>query len=234
MKEYSFLTAYTQARELYGLELNPDEFESIGLLAWDAIGNRRCRLYKFEDTPIKTSDGGYYIDLPCNVDLIESVTADYEDYQRTSATEATGGFRNGWIEDLIDDRKYNTNFLYSPGKFIKYRIEGNTMFLADDFSKVIILYKGIIADETGLPFLTDKEVKAIAVYCAYVDMFRRALVTKDQATLQLSQILKNEWNNMCSRARVPSYINQNEMDSILDAATSWDRKRFGRSYKPMR
>jgi len=33
MKEYNFNTAYTQARELYGLELNPDEFESMGLTA---------------------------------------------------------------------------------------------------------------------------------------------------------------------------------------------------------
>ena len=33
MKEYSFNTAYTQAREFYGLELNPDEFETIGLTA---------------------------------------------------------------------------------------------------------------------------------------------------------------------------------------------------------
>lgn len=33
MTDYPFKTAYTQARELYGLELNPDEFESIGLTA---------------------------------------------------------------------------------------------------------------------------------------------------------------------------------------------------------
>ena len=33
MKKYSFNTAYTQVRELYGLELNPDEFETLGLIA---------------------------------------------------------------------------------------------------------------------------------------------------------------------------------------------------------
>jgi hypothetical protein len=31
--KYSFNTAYTQARELYGVELNPDEFETIGMTA---------------------------------------------------------------------------------------------------------------------------------------------------------------------------------------------------------
>jgi hypothetical protein len=33
MRTNSFNTAYTQARELYGLELDPDVFESIGLIA---------------------------------------------------------------------------------------------------------------------------------------------------------------------------------------------------------
>ena len=33
MKRYPFNTAYSQTRELYGLELTPDEFENIGLIA---------------------------------------------------------------------------------------------------------------------------------------------------------------------------------------------------------
>jgi len=33
MRSFSFNTAYTQARELYGLELDPDVFESLGLIA---------------------------------------------------------------------------------------------------------------------------------------------------------------------------------------------------------
>ncbi len=33
MKQYSFNTAYSQIRELYGLELNPDEFETLGIIA---------------------------------------------------------------------------------------------------------------------------------------------------------------------------------------------------------
>jgi len=36
----------------------------------------------------------------------------------------------------------------------------------------------------------------------------------------------------CSNARTPDYINQNEMDMILEAKASWNRKVFGKSYKP--
>ena len=33
MAQYNFNTAYTQARELYGLELKDDQFETLGLIA---------------------------------------------------------------------------------------------------------------------------------------------------------------------------------------------------------
>jgi DNA-binding TFAR19-related protein (PDSD5 family) len=52
--------------------------------------------------------------------------------------------------------------------------------------------------------------------------------------MQLAQILEQKWKSLCSQARIPEYINQNEMDEILNVGSSWDRKRFGKSYKPVR
>lgn len=232
--KFSFNTAYTQARELYGLELNPDEFETLGIIAWDRIGNKQYKLYKYQVQPLQNSSEEWYIDLPCNVDEIEAVTADYEDYQKTSNEFLAGHTQNGWIEGYIETRKYNTGNLYSSGKFIKYRQEGNRLMLADKFNEVFILYKGFVADEDGLPFLNAKEVDAIAAFCAYSDTFKAAIKTRDQATFQMSQVLEQKWKNLCTQARVAEYINQNEMDEILNVATSWDRKRFGKTFKPIK
>lgn len=232
--EYSFHTAYTQARELYGLELNPDEFESIGLTAWGKIGNKKYRLYKYQVVPTKSELNEYYVDLPCNVDCIEAVTTNYEDYQKTTPTTLAGNNQNGWIEGYIETRKYNTGKLYVSGKFIKYREENNKIILSDSFQVVNILYKGYVVDDDGLPYLSEKEVDAIAAFCAYTDMFKKALLTRDGASMQLAQILEQKWLKLCTQARVPDYINQNEMDEILNVATSWDRKRFGKSFKPIR
>lgn len=231
--EYSFHTAYTQARELYGLELNPDEFESIGLTAWGKIGNKKYRLYKYQVVPTKSELNEYYVDLPCNVDCIEAVTTNYEDYQKTTPTTLAGNNQNGWIEGYVETRKYNTGKLYVSGKFIKYREENNKIILSDRFQVVNILYKGYVVDDDGLPYLSEKEVDAIAVFCAYTDMFKKALLTRDGASMQLAQILEQKWLKLCTQARVPDYINQNEMDEILNVATSWDRKRFGKSFKPI-
>ena len=232
--EYSFHTAYTQARELYGLELNPDEFESIGLTAWGKIGNKKYRLYKYQVVPTKNELNEYYVDLPCNVDCIEAVTTNYEDYQKTTPTTLAGNNQNGWIEGYVETRKYNTGKLYVSGKFIKYREENNKIILSDRFQVVNILYKGYVVDDDGLPYLSEKEVDAIAVFCAYTDMFKKALLTRDGASMQLAQILEQKWLKLCTQARVPDYINQNEMDEILNVATSWDRKRFGKSFKPIK
>lgn len=234
MRQFSFKTAYTQTRELYGAELNPDEFESLGLTAWNRIGNKEYKLYKYRVQPEKDDLGNYYVELPCNVDIIEAVTAEYEDYQKTTPTTLAGNNQNGWIEGYVESRKYNTGTLYSSGKYIKYREEDNKIILNDKFNWVNLLYKGVVVDDDGLPLINEKEMDAIAAFCAYTDMFKKALVTKDQATMQLSQILKQEWLKLCTQARVPDYLNQNEMDEILNVATSWDRKRFGKSFKPIK
>lgn len=231
MKDYPFNTCYTQARELYGVTLNPDEFETIGIIAWDKIGNKKYKLYKFQEEPIQTEAGAWYIDLPCNADILEAVTADYEDYQKTTPTTIAGNNQNGWIEGYIETRKYNTSFGYASGKFIKYNREDNRLWLADRFNKVNVLYKGVIVDEEGLPYLNEKELDAIAAFCAFSDMFKKALVSRDGATMQLTQILKAEWNRKCTQARVPDYLSQNDWDEVLNASTSWDRKRFGKSFK---
>ncbi len=234
MKRYSFNTAYTQVRELYGIELNPDEFETLGIIAWDRIGNKETKLYKYLVTPDQDELGGWYIDLPCNVDMIEAVTANYEDYQKTSNQFISGNMQNGWIEGYIESRKYNVGSLYSSGKFVKYHQEGNKIILSDKFDDVYILYRGIIADDDGLPYLNSKELDAIASFVAYSTFYKQALMTRDSNTLQLAQMLEQKWKNLCSQARVSEYVNQNEMDEILNVATSWDRKRFGKSYKPIR
>ena len=234
MKTYSFNTAYTQARELYGTELTPDEFESLGLIAWGKIGNKQYRLYKYVVRPEKTDFDEYVVDLPCNVDEIEAVTAGYEDYQKTTSTTVAGNNQNGWIEGYIESRKYNTGTLATSGKFIKYRVEDNRIIINDRFNVVNILYKGFVVDDDGLPLLNEKELDAIAAYCAFADTRKKAILTRDQATTQQMIYLEQNWKMLCTQARVPIYINQNEMDEILNVAASWDRKRFGKSFKPIR
>lgn len=231
MKEYPFYTAYTQIQSLYGLSLSSDDFETSGIIAWDKIGNKKYRWYKYVVKPQQDHDNSWFVDLPCNCDIIEAVTAGYEDYQKTSSMHLPGELQNGWAEDYIEGRKFNTGFGYVPGKFVKYTRENNRLYLSDKFDSINIIYKGVLVDDEGLPSLNEKELDAVAAFCAFVDLRKKAIITKDQSTFSMAQYLEQNWKVLCTQARVPDYLNQNEMDEILNASTSWDRKLYGKSFK---
>lgn len=232
--KFPFNSVYTHALDLFGVEIDPNIFEEVAITAWDKIGNRQYGLYKLSETPIQVDKNTWSIQLPCNADEIEAVTASYEDIQKTSNIRDYPDLHNAYIEEYIESWKYNTNPLYQSGKFIKYRKENNELLFDYYFPVVNVLYKGYIADDEGLPFLTEKEVHAIAVYCAYIHDLKSARVSRDRASMEMAMYMEQKWNKACMQARIPKYINQNEMDEILNVANSWDRKRFGKSFKPIR
>jgi hypothetical protein len=55
---------------------------------------------------------------------------------------------------------------------------------------------------------------------------------KDGNTFQLATALKADWLRACNAARVRP-MTHNEMDDILDVRTRWDRKFYGKSFKPV-
>ena len=48
----------------------------------------------------------------------------------------------------------------------------------------------------------------------------------------MAQTIKRQWLIHCDAARVPEYVSQNEMNELLEATSSHNRKVHGRSYKP--
>jgi hypothetical protein len=65
------------------------------------------------------------------------------------------------------------------GKMLKFQQVGDKLYFTHNYGKVNILYHGIVADEEGLPELTDKEATAIATYIAYILKFKEALITNN-------------------------------------------------------
>ena len=59
-------------------------------------------------------------------------------------------------------------------------------------------------------------------------------MTNNGNIIEAANLLKQQWNIQCDQARVDSYIDQNQMDQILEAKTNWNRKIHNKSYKPIR
>lgn len=215
--------------QMYGMELDDEDLEELGLLAWEHIGNKRTRLYTYS-TCIDSEDNS--IKLPCNASSVEAVTTSYEDWRRVTNYSENGDQRSAFIESKIEAEKSYPSKYYIPGKIISYEQVGDTLYFSRNYGTLNILYKGILADDEGLPEISDKEALAIATYIAFVQKYKDGLVTNNTNTINLATNLEQKWAKYCDQARI-SKLSQNDMNEILNIRNSWNRSNYGMSYKPI-
>ena len=213
---------------LYGLTMSEEDYEETALVGWDLIGNKRTRLYRYSVCVEDCSKG---VELPCNVNELEAVTTNFEEWDYSTNDTPNGDINSAFVESYIEHRKAFRDPLYLPGKLIHYERVGNTLYFDKPHGKINILYKGLVLDDNGLPEITDKEASALATYCAYIIKFKEGIMTNNTNIIQMANMLKQQWNIQCDQARVDHYMSQNEWDQVLDAKTSWNRKSFGKSLK---
>ena len=227
MKNLNFHTAYTYIQTNYGLNIDQLEFESSGMIAYDKIGNKQTEIKEFVGDVVNGE-----LELPCDVTSIEAVFGNFIDSQKTSNKQRWPQVITNYIEQYIEYWKYNKSLLYDYGVLLNYQMRENTLLFDKDYKNVLVLYRKQILDEEGFPYINSKEAEAIAAYCAYTDLYKQAIRTRDPNTYQMTQNIKLEWARLCERARVPEKVSQNDMNRILDVMTSFDRKSYGKSFKP--
>lgn len=228
MELLNIKSAYSLANTLYGINISEIEFEEIALNAWDLIGTKHTRLYRYV-----TDTDNCEIYLPCNCSVIEAVTLPITDAQISSPSDLFIE-QNVFAEQYIDNTAVNTDLYYPKGKFLKYIELGNKLIFDRNFNNVHVLYHGVECDDTGLPLINNKEMRAIAAYVAYTSLYKTGLKKRDGNILQLAQTVYQDWLKLCNAARIPTHFSQNDMDSILDAKLSWSRKIYSKSLKPIR
>ena len=228
MEKLNFHYVAVLLDQLYGVEMEEEDLEEIGLVAWEAIGNKDTRLYRYRACIGRDNS----ITLPCNAQSVEAVTISHEDWNRSTNKTDFGDLDSAYIEDYIEGTKHFSNSYYMSGKLINYEQVGDILYFPRNYGTVNILYKGIVMDGDGLPFLTDKEAKAIATFLAYSQKYKEGLKTNNTVIINLAQNLEGKWLKYCDQARVTK-LSQNDMNDILDVKNNWDRKSYGISYKPM-
>lgn len=228
MTLFPFYTAHAHLHDFHGISIDEDEFETIAIHAYDKIGNKRTRMYK-----IGGMTENCVFELPCNVLELEMVTECVEDHQIKDDLYNIN-VDNRVAETVLDKSNATPDgFYYMNGRMIDYELDEHKLHFKKNLY-VNVLYKGELLDDEGLPKLNHKQVEAIANYCAYTHLYKKGLATRDPNTIQLANMIKAEWNRTVENARVPEYMNQNEINEILQAQSSWDRKRYNVSFKPLR
>ena len=226
----NFRYAISLAQMLYDVDINDmDTLIEIGLIAYGFIGNKSTQL-KAEIVNVNKNG---LVKLPCKVDLIEAITyPKVEDWNYTSNVKNFGDFNSFNVEQYIERSKQSIDPLYISGHYVKYRREGDYIYVNEPIEQVCVLYHTEQLDEDDLPLINDKEAIAIADYIAYTVKYKEALRSNNSAVFQMAQTIKKQWMIHCDAARVPEYVSQNEVNDLLDVMSSHNRKVHGRSYKP--
>ena len=225
---YNLQAVYPLITSLYGLEVDTDQFEDVALVGWEQIGNKHTRLYRY-----KASTKNCELELPCNVDEIDSVHIPIVDAQITSNKTDFADLNSIYVEEYIDAWNLSSDPYNEKGKLVKYTEGDNTLYFTKDYSDVVVVYKGIIVDdETGLPLVNNRELNAIASYVAWRELLKDGIRRRNKDSLALAQIAEREWINSKKAARVVDHLSQNDMNAILDVKYRWDRKQFNKSLKP--
>ena len=77
------------AESLYGIDILPEDFEEMALIAFRMIGNKRTQLMS---TCLRVDCNGL-VQLPCDCDMIEAVTWGFEDWNNVSNKQ--------WFGELV-------------------------------------------------------------------------------------------------------------------------------------
>ena len=92
---------------MYGIELEDQDLEEYGLIAWGLIGNKNRKLYRYTAC-INPSDNS--VTLPCNAleedGCVEAVTTQYEDWERVTNYSENGDGRTSFVEQSIEALLY--------------------------------------------------------------------------------------------------------------------------------
>jgi hypothetical protein len=127
----NFKYALSLAQMLYDVDINDmDTLIEIGLVAYNFIGNKNTHL-KSEIVNVDRRSG--LVKLPCKADLVEAVTCpNVEDWSHTSNVKNFGDFNTLNVEQYIEQAKQHTDPLYRSGRLVKYRREGNYIYVTED------------------------------------------------------------------------------------------------------
>lgn len=219
----------------YGLSMDEYDYLDLAVGELNDIRNFGIRPYK---SFIKLDEKGY-MDMPCNVDLIEAIVNSnhgekaYPDREilvkRTEHNDTL--FNSVQMRSLL---AWPIRTLNRVDGQLSFKLESdNRIFIYDEAywgTEICIAYTGYITDEEGFPMITRKQSNALAAIAAR-NIVMKAALSGDKLKAQMLQVVSQEASKLKQSASIPETISDKELDEVMDAHTAFNRKRYGRPNK---
>lgn len=240
---YDFMYGKFLLMRLFNIDLHADDYVEDAYNVFRDIGNIAIAHHAFRCTADEMGE----VILPCNVEFIEAVTTNQKIEHdglliNISQPELTYN-PNSFIPGIITSKDLPEDFFYTElhpaGDFIPYELIGNKggkkIRVQEESAgkEITVIYRGIVMDDDGNPCITRKEADAIAYKIAFMETQKKTFLGDPQASSLLSYI-KGESATKMQSAKIPEYLSQNFLNSLLDAKVSHGRKIFNSSYKTLK
>ena len=210
--------------EAFGVNIPDPIFEEWAEWAIDAIGRNDAEIR----VAAKVREGGEVI-LPCNINSVEAVTLDCDIFETWKGTKIDEeGKKTDKVASMID---------YSPVSIDPYAtyvdfelINDYTLQVNPKLKDSFVYIKAYIlfTDEDNELLFTDKQIKAMMEYVVALKAKRDYWA--GMPTIDYKRAMM-EAERLVAASRVPTYISDNEVDRILNAKVSFDRKMYNKDYK---
>ena len=223
----------------YGLTI--DEYDYLDL-AVDALRDiRHYGTTEYYAVCEVSKDGT--VPTPCNVYTIDAVTSFKQGYKQFN-TRVEYQMLNNYGTDSFytarsiadaSDWKFNSSGLTTYKDrvgYISYQLDDRhiTVDKALAGEQIIIAFTGTSVDKEGYPMISRKQANALAVYSGkYIIIKNLAMGNNKQA--QLLEYFTAESGRLMQAASIPENITDNELEEMMDAKTSFNRKAYRRPMK---
>jgi len=238
---YDFMYGRYLLKDYYDVDLQPDDYVERAFNVFRAIGNIATGIHHIK----VTIDQSGRVALPCNMEFIESVSTNRNNYEGGEFTLLYSDMNlspNGYLADIVLDQSRNrvslpaASKLHPVGSFIQYELKGTVgckylQFTSEYIgTSIVCIYRGVMVDADNNPLLFRKEAEAIAAQLAFIDVRKRCFM-KDPTAMAMLQYAQAEANQKMAAAKIPEYVTQNQWNRVFSALTTHNRKTFYNSYK---
>jgi hypothetical protein len=187
-----------------------------------------------------------YASLPCNTTIIDAVTTSkmgrkvFRDRILSTLEVSTENDDYYLQKEVMNSIGFGVGYFIKPGLADVYGDGYISYFLTDDKkikvdpvhggSNIGIAYKGISVDPEGYPLITRKQANALAAIVAKNVLTRKAY-KGDKVAIAMLELAMNNSARLKQAASIPERITDNELDEMLNAQTTFNRKTYGRPSK---
>jgi len=233
-------TGLTTLKTKYGIHVDEYDYLDIAIDTLRDIRNYGTTSYY----AIVQTDKEGNAPAPCNFNTIDAVTAlkqglkqfkDRVEYKMLNNYGNDSFFTARNISNELGwgEFRHGLTGVINREGYLSYQLKsGKTIMLGKEHANktIVVAFTGISVDEEGYPLINRKQANALAIVAGKYFILKDTITGRGKAS-NLLEFFLSEAGRLVQAASISENITDNELEALMDAKVSFNRKSFGRPTK---